>query len=285
MAARRGAARRRLRATPVRGVPLAGVPRGLLAKEQRSSGPGPRRGSRARRAEPLIGIPRTRAGRGAVRVKQGRATRRLGLACVPGAFRAAMSGLQRPAPHFMPEKTMRRLKALSNSSRKILSRDLYLQKAGSRRLECKEDGDVPAPPPRPPARRPTPIIVFGTVSLRERQRPERAGSQGALRTRRFQSSEQAPPFKIQIHISSAWKRGLAVQIALVRPGLLESPRVNRRGCGGGAAPEQIGRGRPRAGERGSREGVGGWKEPLFQERLPFVAEITMTMASPLLDFN
>lgn len=231
---RRAAPRRRLRATPVRGVPLAGVPRGLLAKEQRSSGPGPRRGSRARRAEPLIGIPRTRAGRGAVRVKQGRATRRLGLACVPGAFRAAMSGLQRPAPHFMPEKTMRRLKALSNSSRKILSRDLYLQKAGSRRLECKEDGDVPAPPPRPPARRPTPIIVLGTVSLRERQRPEKAGSQGALRTRRFQSSEQAPPFKIQIHLECLEERpGCANSACEARASgepACESPGVRRGGC-------------------------------------------------------
>lgn len=45
------------------------------------------------------------------------------------AFRGATAGLQRPGPHFMPEKPMRRLKALCNSSRKILSRDLYLQKA------------------------------------------------------------------------------------------------------------------------------------------------------------
>lgn len=61
----------------------------------------------------------------------------------------------------------------------------------------------------------------------EPQRLEKARRQGALRTRPLPALEQAPPFKIQIHILRAWKRGLAEQIALVRPGLLERPRVNR----------------------------------------------------------
>lgn len=43
-----------------------------------------------------------------------------------GRLRRAPKG--RPL-HFMPEKTMRRLNTLSNSSRKILSGDLYLPKA------------------------------------------------------------------------------------------------------------------------------------------------------------
>lgn len=65
----------------------------------------------------------------ALRVKQGRATRRLGLACAQGRIPGGYAGLQGPGPHFMPEKPMRRLKTLCNSSRKILSRDLYLRKA------------------------------------------------------------------------------------------------------------------------------------------------------------
>lgn len=143
-------------------------------------------------------------------------------------------------------------------------------------------GAVPPLLPGPPrAARLLGIIVPGTVSLRERRRPEKAGSQGALRTRGFPSAEQAPPFKIQIHILSACKRGLAVQIVLVRPGPLEGPRVNRCGAGGGALHlSKQGGGRP----RGESRGAGG-KGPLFQERLLFGAEITMTMASPLLDFN
>lgn len=39
-----------------------------------------------------------------------------------------------------------------------------------------------------------------------------------------------------------------------------------------------------SGESGGGRGAR-WKGPLFQERLLFGAEITMTMASPLLDFN
>lgn len=45
------------------------------------------------------------------------------------AFRGAMECFQLPVPHFMPEKPMRRLKAFCNSSRKILSGNLYLPKA------------------------------------------------------------------------------------------------------------------------------------------------------------
>lgn len=71
-----------------------------------------------------------------------------------------------------------------------------------------------------------------------------------------------------------------MQIVLVRPGLLESPRVNRGGRGGGAAPEQIGRGQP-----GAQRGEEKWKCPLFRECLPFSRAIAGTMLGPLLDFN
>lgn len=48
----------------------------------------------------------------------------------PGvAFRGAPEGLPLPAPYFMPEKPMSRLKTFCKSSRKILSRNLYLQNA------------------------------------------------------------------------------------------------------------------------------------------------------------
>lgn len=115
---------------PQAGVPLPGVPRGLRADEQRGLGPGSRRGAGPGCAEPLVGISRTRAGaRG--RCVSSRVVR-LDDSSSPAprvAFRGATAGLQRPGPHFMPEKPMRRLKTLCNSSRKILSPDLYLQKA------------------------------------------------------------------------------------------------------------------------------------------------------------
>lgn len=118
------------RAPPLAGIPPPGVPRGLRADEQQGPGPGSRRGAGPGCAEPLVGISRTRAGaRG--RCVSSRVVR-LDDSSSPAprvAFRGATAGLQRPGPHFMPEKPMRRLKALCNSSRKILSRDLYLQKA------------------------------------------------------------------------------------------------------------------------------------------------------------
>lgn len=73
-----------------RGSPAWGL--GLRAGEGSPGGRG---------AEPLIGIRRTRAGRGALRVKQGRATGRLGLACAPGRIPGGAGGppTARPALH------------------------------------------------------------------------------------------------------------------------------------------------------------------------------------------
>lgn len=95
----------RPRAPALAGVPLpgwGGVPGGLRADEQRGPGPGSRRDAGPGRAEPLVGISRTRAGaRGALRVKQGRATRRLQLACAPGRIPGGYRGppTARPSLH------------------------------------------------------------------------------------------------------------------------------------------------------------------------------------------
>lgn len=76
---------------PPGGGALCGVfPRGRLENEQRQSAPGPRGSSPAHRAAHWHSAHT--AGRGALRVKQGRATRRLGLP----APRAAFRGLRRP---------------------------------------------------------------------------------------------------------------------------------------------------------------------------------------------
>lgn len=66
-----------------------------------SGNPAPDLAKEAASAEPLIGIPRTGPGRGAVRVKLGRATRRLGLACSPGRIPGGDGGppTARPALH------------------------------------------------------------------------------------------------------------------------------------------------------------------------------------------
>lgn len=118
-----------VRGVPV-GVPLAGVPR--VSSQMSSGNPAP--GSRsladpgARRAAHWHSA---HTGLGAARCVSSRVVRLddSGSPATRVAFRGATAGLQRPGPHFMPEKPMRRLKTLSNSNRKILSRDLYLQKA------------------------------------------------------------------------------------------------------------------------------------------------------------
>lgn len=159
------------------------------------------------------------------------------------AFRGAPAGLQRPGPHFMPQKPMRRLKTLRDSGRRFSPASLFAERL-IRGIGMRS-------PPRPssaaPAPRPAPAIVLGTGSLRARPRARESGESGGLENGGCPRSEQAPPFKIQIRVLRAGERpGCANRACGARP---REPR-GRRGAGRGA-PEQIGRG----GERGSAREV------------------------------
>lgn len=224
------------RAAPSWAYLPAGSPwRGSLAVSSQVSGGNPARGPGLRAGEGSPGGwgARSRSsafgarGRAAGRCVSSRVVR-LGDSGSPAplvAFRGAPAGLQRPGPHFMPQKPMRRLKTLRDSGRRFSLASLFAESMipgiGMR--------SPPAPPPRPPLPAPLPPLSSGRGASERDRGLGKAGSPGALRTGRCPRSEQAPPFKIQIRVLRAGERpGCANRACGARPG--EPART----AGGGA---------------------------------------------------